>query len=108
MSRGWGFPVHQKGFHKFLMTINQSAKYQKNRRNRNDAIKNKGPDTRCNFSCNWRRNSTLRRYKIGKYMFLSQFADIFITHQAFVTNLHLLRTELRCKLQEKLHRVIWP
>ena len=27
------------------------------------------------------------------------------TDQTFVTNLHLLRVELRCKLQEKLHRV---
>ena len=42
---------------------------------------------------------------IGKYMFLSQFADAFLTYQTFVTNLHLLRVELRCKLQEKLHRV---
>ena len=38
-------------------------------------------------------------------MFPSQFANIFLTYQTFVTNLHLLRVELRCKLQEKLHRV---
>ena len=38
-------------------------------------------------------------------MFPSQFANIFLTYQTFVTNLHLLRAELRCKLQEKLHRV---
>ena len=38
-------------------------------------------------------------------MFLSQFAIIFLTYQTFVTNLHLLRVELPCKLQEKLHRV---
>ena len=99
MSRVWGLPVQQKGFHKFLITTNQSAKYHNNRRSRNDSIKNKGPDTRWNFSCNLQRNSTLRRCKIGKYMFLSQFADIFITHQTFVTDLHLLRTKLRCKLQ---------
>ena len=32
----------------------------------------------------------------------------FSTYQTFVTNLHLLRVELRCKLQEKLHRVTGP
>ena len=39
-------------------------------------------------------------------MFPSQFANIFLTYQTFVTNLHLV--ELRCKLQEKLHRVTGP
>ena len=34
-----------------------------------------------------------------------QFANILLTYQTFVTKLHLLRVELRCKLQEKLHRV---
>ena len=34
-----------------------------------------------------------------------QFANIFLTCQTFVTNLDLLRVEVRCKLQEKLHRV---
>ena len=48
------------------------------------------------------------RCKISKYMFPSQFAKIFLTYQTFVTNLHLLRAELCCKLQEKLHRVIGP
>ena len=38
-------------------------------------------------------------------MFPSQFAKVFLTYQTFVTNLHLLRVELRCKLQEKLHCV---
>ena len=38
---------------------------------------------------------------------LSQFANIFLTYQTFVTNLHLLR-ELRCKLPGKLHRVTGP
>ena len=46
--------------------------------------------------------------KVGKYKFPSRFADIFLTYQTFVTNLHLLRVELRCKLQEKLHRVTGP
>ena len=41
-------------------------------------------------------------------MFPSQFANIFLRYQTFVTNLHQLRAELRCKLQEKLHRVTGP
>ena len=40
---------------------------------------------------------------LGKYMFSSHFAIIFLTYQTFVTDLHLLRVELRCTLQEKLH-----
>ena len=32
-----------------------------------------------------------------------QLANIFLIYQTFITNLHLLRVELRCKLQEKLH-----
>ena len=64
--------------------------------------------TRCNFSCNLQRNSTLGRCKIGKYTFPSLFANIFLTYQTFVTNLHLLRVELRCKLPGKLHRVTGP
>ena len=65
----------------------------------------KGPVTRCNFSCNLQRYSTPGRCKIGIYTFPSQFANIFLTYQTFVTNLHLLRVELRCKLPGKLHRV---
>ena len=69
----------------------------------------KGRVIRWKFSCNSQCNSTLWRYKIGKYKFPSQFANIFLTYQTFVTNfLHLLRVELRCKLQEKLHRVTGP
>ena len=41
-------------------------------------------------------------------MFPSQLANKFLTYQTFVTNLHPLRVELRCKLQEKLHRVTGP
>ena len=41
-------------------------------------------------------------------MFPLQFANIFLTYQTFVTNLHLLGVELRCKLQEKFHRVTGP
>ena len=68
----------------------------------------KGPVTRCNFSCNLQRYSTLGICKIGKYTFPSQFANIFLTYQTFVTNLHLLKVELRCKLPGKLHRVTGP
>ena len=64
-----------------------------------------GPVTPCNFSSNLQCNSTLGRCKIGKYMFPSQFANAFLTYQTFVTNLHLLGVEMRCMLQEKLHRV---
>ena len=40
--------------------------------------------------------------------FPSQFANIFLTYQNFVTNLHFVRVELRCKLPGKLHRVTGP
>ena len=65
----------------------------------------KGPVTRCNFSCNLQCNSTLGRCKIGKYKSPSKFADVFLTYQTFVTNLHHLRVEMRRKFEEKLHRV---
>ena len=65
----------------------------------------KGPVTRCNFSCNLQRNSTLGRCKIGKYKFPSKFDNIFLTYHTFAINLHFLKVELRSKLQEKLHRV---
>ena len=68
----------------------------------------KGPVTRCNFSCNLQCNSTFGRCKIGKYTFSSQFAEVFLTYKTFGTNLHLLRVELRCKLQEKLQCVTGP
>ena len=38
-------------------------------------------------------------------MFQSQFANMILTHQTFVTNLHPLTVELRCKLQKTLHRL---
>ena len=53
-------------------------------------------------------NSTIERCKISKYIFPSYFADILLTYQTFVTNLHLPRAELSCKLQEKLHHVTGP
>ena len=63
----------------------------------------KGPFTRCNFSWNLQRYFTLGRCKIGKYTFPSQFANIALTYQTFVTNLHIFRLELRSKLAGKLH-----
>ena len=60
------------------------------------------------FFCNLQRFSTLGRCKIGKYTFPSQFANISLTYQTFVTNLHLLRAELRYKLPGKLHRMTGP
>ena len=65
-------------------------------------------ETRYNFSCDLQCNSALGRCKIGKHKFPSQFANIFLTYQTFVTSLHQLRVELRCKLQQKLHRVTGP
>ena len=34
----------------------------------------------CNFASNLQCNSTLGRCEIGKYMFQSQFADVFLTY----------------------------
>ena len=48
------------------------------------------------------------RCKIGKYMFSSQFANIFLTYQILVANLHVPRVELSCKLREKMYRVTEP
>ena len=39
---------------------------------------------------------------------LSDFPIEFFTNETAFTNLHLLRAELHCKLQEKLHRVTGP
>ena len=41
-------------------------------------------------------------------MFPSQFANIFITHETFVTNLRFFRVEFRRKLQKELQRVTSP
>ena len=65
----------------------------------------KDPVTRFNFSCNLQHNSNLERCKISKSTFASQFGNICLTYQTFVSNLHLLTVELRCKLQEQLHCV---
>ena len=44
--------------------------------------------------------------KLASTSFHHNLLIYFLTCQTFATNLHLLRVELRCKLQEKLHRVI--
>ena len=62
----------------------------------------KGPVTRCTFSCDLHRNSTVEKCEIGKYESSSDSPNKFFTHQTVFTNLHVLK--LRCKLQEKLHR----
>ena len=36
------------------------------------------------------------------------FPNEFFTNQKVFTNLHVLKAELRCKLQEKLHRITEP
>ena len=43
--------------------------------------------------------------KLANTLFHHSLLIIFLTYQTFVTNLHLLRVELRCKLPGKLHRV---
>ena len=53
-------------------------------------------------------NSTLSACKIGKYMFPIHGQYIFNISNISHYNLHLLKVEFRCKLQEKLHRVTGP
>ena len=64
--------------------------------------------TRCNLSRDLQCNSTLKRCKISKYASSLHFANVFFAYQISFTNQHLSRVELRCKLQEKLHRVTSP
>ena len=69
----------------------------------------KGPVTRCNFLATCNAILLLRDVKLANTCFHHvQFAKIFLTYQTFDTNLYVLRVELRCKLQEKLHRVTGP
>jgi hypothetical protein len=60
------------------------------------------------FSCNLYRNSTVKRCEIGKYESPSDFPNEFFTNQTVLTNLHVLKVEMRCKFQEKLHCVTEP
>ena len=46
----------------------------------------------------------LEDVKLANTSFHHRLLTIFWTHQTFLTNLRLLRVELRCKLQQKLHR----
>ena len=53
-------------------------------------------------------NQIRRSHKNDQSNTFVTVANMFLTYQTFVTNLHLLRVELHCKLQEKLHHVIEP
>ena len=68
----------------------------------------KGPDTRCNFSCNLQRNSTLKGCKLVTNV--SSVKNILANCDGnmYLPILHHPKVELRCKLQEKLHRVSGP
>ena len=57
------------------------------------------PCHRVQFFLNLQRYSALVRCKIGKCTFPSQFANIFLTYQTFVTNLHLLKSRIAHALQ---------
>ena len=65
----------------------------------------KGPVTRCNFSCNLQRNSTLKRCKFVTNVWYVKSILANCDENMYSTILHLPRVELHCKLQEKLHRV---
>ena len=52
--------------------------------------------TRCKFSRNLQRNSTVERGKLGKYASSLHFANVFFTYQTVFTNYHLLSVEFRC------------
>ena len=93
--------VHFKDWEKSIVVFIRSFKGMI----QNNKMRLKGP-VGSNFS-NLQR-LLFGRFKIGKYTFPSQFANIFVTYQTLVTNLHLLRVELRCKLPGKLHRVTGP
>jgi hypothetical protein len=45
------------------------------------------------------------RSEISKYESSLDFPNEFFTNQTAFTGLHVSKAELRCKLQEKLHRV---
>ena len=80
----------------------------------------KGRVTRCNFSFNLQRNSTLKRCKLvtnvwyvkfGLYYICSICPAIFLAkcnRKMYLPTLHLSRVELCCKLQEKSYRLTEP
>ena len=65
----------------------------------------KGPVTRCNFSCNLQRNSTLKRCKFVTNVWCVKNILANCDGNLCLPILHLPRVELHCKLQEKLYRV---
>ena len=68
----------------------------------------KGSVTRCNFSCNLQHNSTLKRCKFVTNVWYVKKILANCDENLCLPILHLLRVELHCKLQEKLHRVTGP
>ena len=68
----------------------------------------KCPDTRCKFSCNLQRNSTLKRCKFVTNVWYVKNVLANCDGNMYLPILHLPRVELQCKLQEKLHRMTGP
>ena len=68
----------------------------------------KGPVTRCNFSCNLQRNSTLKRCKFVTNVWYVNNILANCDGNLYLPILHLPTVELYCKLQEELHRVTGP
>ena len=68
----------------------------------------KGPITLCNFSCNFQRNSTLKRCKFVTNVWYVKNIVANCDGNLYLPILHLPRVEMHCKLQEKLHRVTGP
>ena len=64
----------------------------------------KGPVTRCNFSCNLQRNSTLKRCTFVTNVWYVKNILSNCDGKMYFRILHLPRVESLCKLQEKLHR----
>ena len=71
-------------------------------------IRTQGPVTRCNFSCNLQRNSTLKGCKFVTNVCYVKNISANCDGNTYLPILHLPRVELHCKLHEKLHRVADP
>ena len=48
------------------------------------------------------------KFSLQIYMELTENTSAKCNEDAYLPSLHLSTVELRCKLQEKLHRVTWP
>ena len=77
-------------------------------------LPNRFPSSKDRFPAGHRALSGLfqsRRKGLGRINYFSLGRckiDKFRFHQTFITNLHLLRVEFRCKFPGKLHRVTEP